>query len=102
MSHDHYYFRFQSVVNKVHPVYSSPNGTDQWLSQNRVVARAQVGQHIWCCTMCGKLARSLIRVCRHAPPQGKIWNLGPPRSHLLGFQGSENNTHLQYSESAAL
>ena len=27
----------------------------QWCSQNRVVARAQVGQHIRCCAMCGKL-----------------------------------------------
>ena len=28
----------------------------QWCSQNRVVAWAQVGQHIWCCAICGKLA----------------------------------------------
>ena len=28
----------------------------QWCSQNRVIARAQVGQHIRCCAICGELA----------------------------------------------
>ena len=51
----------------------------QWRSQNIVVARAQVGQHIRCCAMREKLA------CEACPP-GKFWDLGPPRSHLLGFQ----------------
>ena len=47
-------------------------------------------------------ARFFRGVWGHAP-QEKMWNLGPPRSHLPGFSGqvsSENNTHLQYSGSA--
>ena len=28
----------------------------QWRSQNRVVARAQVGQHVRSCAMCGKVS----------------------------------------------
>ena len=79
----------------------------QWRSQNRVVARAQAGQHIRCCAMCGKLACGSM-----------LFSLGgsggmPPRENF-GIQDlrdricwvfrpskcSENNTHLQYSGSA--
>ena len=61
----------------------------QWRSQNRIVARAQVG-HIYNAAQHAK-----VSVQKHTllggsggipPPPGKFWNLGPPRSHLLGFQ----------------
>ena len=71
-------------------------------SQNRVVAWTQVGQHIWCCVMCGKLAYGSNLVQGAWPPR-KILNLGPPRWHLRVFRPSkcsENNTRLQYSGSA--
>ena len=32
------------------------NQHTQWRSQNRVVARAQVGQHVRCCALCGKFS----------------------------------------------
>ena len=64
------------------------NTVSQWHSQNRVVAWAQVGQHIQ--TVLHNVRKVSMR--KHALrglgacPTRKIWNLGPPRSHLLGFQ----------------
>ena len=46
--------------------------TEQWRSQNRVVAWAQVGQHIRCYAMCGKLcvgAHYFRGVWGHASPR---------------------------------
>ena len=65
----------------------------QWCSQNRVVARAQVDTGGAPYTVLHNVRKVSMRkhdllggsVWRHAP-LGKFLNLGPPRSHLLGFQ----------------
>ena len=64
-----------------------------------VVARAQVGQHIRCCAMRGKLA------CGGMPPR-KILGFRTSEIASAGFSGqvhvSVNNTHVQYSGSALI
>jgi len=60
----------------------------QWCSQNRIVARAQVG-HIYNAAQHAKVSvrkHALLGGSGGKPPQGKFWNLGPPRSHLQCFQ----------------
>ena len=59
----------------------------QWRSQNRIVARAQVG-HIYNAAQHAKVSvgkHTLLGGLGACPP-GKFWSLGPPRSHLLCFQ----------------
>ena len=73
------------------PCMSITTAIAQWRSQNRVVAWGQVRRVTY--TVLRKVRKVSMR--KHAllwgsvgmpPLQGKFWNLGPPRSHLLGFQ----------------
>ena len=75
----------------------------QWRSQNRIVARAQVG-HIYNAAQHAKVSvrkHALLGGLGACPP-GTFWNLEPPRSHLV-FSGrvsvAKIRIPMQYSGS---
>ena len=75
--------------------------TTQGHSQNRVVARAQVGQHIWCYAMCGKLAcRSMLfQGVLGACPLRKILEFRTSEMASAGFSGQVGVSKIIYISS---
>ena len=91
------------VEARVFSVHSGNRLSNQWRSQNRVVARAQVGQHIRCCAMCGKLAceaRSFRGVRGHAPPPRKIFEFRTSEIVSAGFSGQVSVANISSVQEA--